>query len=107
MMQSNDRLESDAMNIISTNLGKNWKNFIRQLGYTDARIDQLLITHLNRVSEVIYQCLRDWNESTANATLGCISTLLWKEEHWNVVHLLENYLMERNSSAKQRQSQMN
>lgn len=91
MIKCDDRLERETMNIIAENLGEGWRNVIRELGFSDGRIDQMVEDHhIKGVREVIYQFLRDWNESVENATLGNISKILWKD-HWEVVYLLKEY----------------
>lgn len=91
MMRCDDRLDPDTMNIIAENLGEGWRNVIRQLGFLDGRIEQMHEDHhIKGIREVIYQFLREWNESDENATLGTIATLLWKD-HWEVVYLLKEH----------------
>lgn len=91
MMKCDDLLEFPTMNIIAENLGEGWRNVIRQLGFNDGRIEQMMEDHhIKGIREVIYQFLLEWNESSENATLGFISTLLW-QDHREVVYLLKEY----------------
>lgn len=91
MMRSDDPLEYNTMNIIAENLGQGWRDIIRQLGFLDGKIEQLHEeNYVKGIKEVIYQFLLDWSQSDENATLGRISTLLWRD-HWEVVYLLRDY----------------
>lgn len=91
MMRCDDPLEYETMSIISGNLGKGWRDVIRELGFVDGKIEQLHEeNYVKGIKEVIYQFLLDWSQSDEKATLGRISTLLWRE-HWEVVYLLKEY----------------
>lgn len=91
MMGCDDQLDNDARYIIAENLGENWRNVFRGFGYSNGRIEQMFVNYIAEgLAEVIYQLLLDWNEKNENATLGCISILLWKE-HREVVVLLKQW----------------
>lgn len=89
MMKCNDALEYTEMNIIAENLGQGWRDVIRELGFSDGKIEQLHEENtVKGIKEVIYQFLLDWTERDENATIGAITTLLWRN-HWEVVYLLK------------------
>lgn len=89
MMKCNDPLEYTEMNIIAENLGQGWRDVIRELGFSDGKIEQLHEENtVKGIKEVIYQFLLDWTERDENATIGAITTLLWRN-HWEVVYLLK------------------
>lgn len=77
MMESNDRLESDAMIEISNKL--NWKNITIDYdhGYKD--------------KEMICQFVRDWNKTNGYPRLGCVSVLEWNGKHFEEVYLLQKF----------------
>lgn len=91
MMKCDDALEPETMMIIAENLGKGWRDVIRQLGFSDGKIEQLYEENLVKgIKEVIYQFLLDWCQRDENANLGAISRLLW-QHHWEVVFFLKEH----------------
>lgn len=100
MMKCNDPLEFAEMNIIAENLGQGWRNVIRELGFSDGKIEQLHEENaVKGIKEVIYQFLKDWSERDENATIGSISTLLWRD-HWEVVYLMKEHWKANKRSEK-------
>lgn len=105
MMKSTEPLEFEEMNVIAENLGEDWRDLIRQLGFSEGKLEQLEEENrIKGIKEVIYQFLLDWKQRNGEeATLGFITTLLWRHQyHWRVVQL-----MKENWKAQQKQQSLN
>lgn len=92
MMKSTDELTHRACDVISTHLGEGWRNVIRELGFSDGRIEQMYEENqVKGIKEVIYQFLLEFSRNDDNGTLGNVSRLLWKCGHKETVYILKEY----------------
>lgn len=83
------------MRILSKHMGGNWRFTLRELGFTEAEIDQKCATYLNLnggVYEIVYQSLLAWNRKNADATVGQLCTFLWEKDQRECVSELKNQL---------------
>lgn len=78
------------MDVISEHLGgAGWKTVLAELpGMSDAKLERMLEERGNRIRQVVYDVLRDWKEQDEEATIGIITTLLWRN-HWDIVYVMK------------------
>lgn len=81
--------------ILARHMGANWKFTLRDLGFTDAEIDQKCAAYLNLkdgVYEIVYQSLLQWSRKQDDATIGQLCTFLWSNDQRDAVRELKNSL---------------
>lgn len=89
-MKSNEPLSHRPIDVIATHLGEGWRDIVRQLGFSDGQIEQMMEDHyVKGVKEVIYQFLLDFSRNEDNATIGYITRLLWKNGRRECVYILK------------------
>lgn len=91
MMKSSEPLSHRPIDVVATHLGEGWRDIVRQLGFTDGQIEQMMEDHyVKGVKEVIYQFLLDFKRNDDNATIGYITRLLWKNGRRECVYQLKD-----------------
>lgn len=89
-MKSTEPLSHRPMDVVATHLGEGWRDIIRQLGFSDGQIEQMMEDHyVKGVKEVIYQFLLDYSRNEDDATVGQLTRLLWKNGRRECVYLLK------------------
>lgn len=68
------------MRILSKHMNANYKFTLRELGFSDAEIEQKCAPYINLkdgVFEIVYQSLLDWSRKQDDPTVGQLCKLLW------------------------------
>lgn len=84
------------MRILSKYMDASWRFTLRELGFTDAEIDQkccAFVNLKNGVFEIIYQSLLEWSRKQDDPTVGQLCTFLWRNQQKECVMQLENHLI--------------
>lgn len=99
LLNSTDPLDEafggKAMRILSKHMGASWRFTLRELGFTNAAIDQKCSAYLNLkdgVFEIVYLSLLEWSRKNVDATVGQLCTFLWEKEQRECVFELKNHL---------------
>ncbi|CAH0727461.1 unnamed protein product, partial [Brenthis ino] len=80
LLEANQKVEHEYMDYISKNLGKNWHNFFRRLGYTQGQIETAEIDMAKYgIAEARYKLLLDWVRNDDDGTLGKLARILWDD----------------------------
>lgn len=91
MMKSEEEPDREFLNEIATHLGAEYKNFMRELGFSEGQISAKTIDHnVYGVQEIIYQLLLDWTRNAEeDATVGYLTTKLWNTGNRECVYRLK------------------
>ncbi|XP_046809843.1 protein immune deficiency [Lucilia cuprina] len=92
MMKSQDEPCREMLNEIATHLGSDYKQFMRDLGFSEGQISAKTIdNNVYGVKEIIYQLLLDWlRNSDGEGTVGFLITKLWNSGHRECVYRLKS-----------------
>ncbi|XP_065367207.1 protein immune deficiency [Calliphora vicina] len=92
MMKSQEEPDREILNEISTHLGSHYKDFMRELGFSEGQISAKTIDHnVYGLKEVIYQLLLDWlRNADGEGTVGYLVTKLWNSGHRECVYRLKS-----------------
>ncbi|KAK7802296.1 hypothetical protein U0070_012818 [Myodes glareolus] len=81
IFDNNSSLTEKHLNPVRENLGRQWKNCARKLGFTDSQIDEIDHDYeRDGLKEKVYQMLQKWlmREGTRGATVGKMARALYQ-----------------------------
>lgn len=91
MMKSNDPINEKTIDVISANLGKNWQDLFRALGYSTGQIDTIRIDYQISLKETIFRLLLDYSRNNEDASLGHITRIMWEKDFRECVTILKDH----------------